>query len=645
MWVWALMGQCYGSAWLVAPAADLDKVKARPVLVVVALLVTAACGSGTIPGTAGGTTTTPEPRVDSVESQLRAIVGEDGEVTKDEALRAFAATIGPVPGYENQRPVEPAGDELVLGDMALRWVAARADELTDAERDAVLAVLEGGADLPPTRGRSRSATSVDRAQLQRWAEEFVRSQGAAFGRTLSTDVTVRIVNSIIGDGFAATDAVRGLLARDADGDLVVGDTCLIQVGPNMARRDAGAQRSMLAHEVFHCFQYDVFGDEVVHRAPEWWHEGAAAWVGLVFGGEHPMYAPWWDDYLRGRSGEWALAGSSYSAVGFWGSLSSSGVDVNGVLRAIFDRRATTAGAMQGVIESFLGDSGVVAQFGPSPARRSGWGRRWVPGGPGVAASRARREPHPVSVDGSQMVTAPSEGNSVSDIIFVQQGAVVVTMEGTGFGAYRWGDRSVDLNGDASGRWCGQDPCLCPDGSPVPGGPYERIPGGQLVVGLAGFGARQSALTFTVRSISELCSPTTTIPSGPGPTATLSGQGGGTYSEADGEAYCTAEQSGGAWVLSIGRAPGRYFSLAIASIPTGPGPIGGAGLGWGEGPTTAYGSDQNLRVTFNADLKSGTFAGTGLDPSVLPVGRFPIEGTFDCGNGGDPPGTAAPWRGR
>jgi hypothetical protein len=185
--------------------------------------------------------------------------------------------------------------------------------------------------------------------------------------------------------------------------------------------------------------------------------------------------------------------------------------------------------------------------------------------------------------------------------------------------------------------------VCPDGSPVPGGPYDRIPQGDLVVGLAAFGARLSSLTFTVTPIDDLCRPPVTVPPSDGPTATLDGPGGGTWTGADGLAYCTADQTGGTWVLQIGEVPGRNISIVTAAPPVAAGPVAGASVLWGT-ERNSYVSAGDLLVTFADDLRSGTFDGTGIDATVFPEVRSHIEGTFNCGDGGEPLGTAAPWTG-
>jgi hypothetical protein len=574
-----------------------------------------------------------------VDAQIDQIL-ETAATPKDGALAVFSAVVAPVPGYEDQPAVVPQDGEWLFGDRAIRLVLGQVDQLSEPELDAVRDALDDPAPPPPgQRGRSArpaAHATVDVARLQATAEEMVGVLGAAFGHRLQTGVTVRSVDTMIGDGFASTDPARGLLNRDADGDPVLGSTCLIQVGPRFARANDSTMRSAMAHEVFHCLQDEVFGDP--GSTPEWFHEGVAAWVGLTYGADVPFFANWWNTYLD--ADEWTLGASNYDALGMLATLNSAGVDIAGFVRSAFAGRDGSDAALNGLLDSMVPDA-AVAQLGPSPARRPDWGPRWVAGGVGLGGTDQRREPSPVLVDRSATVSPADTGNLVRSVGFVQQGAVVITVEGTAYGAWRWGDLAEDLTGPVAGRYCGTEPCLCPDGSPVPGGPYARIPDGELTMGVASLGTRTSSVVFTVTPIEELCEPEPTAPEGL--YATLDGLGGSTWTAADGPAYCTAEQTGGAWVLSIGSSSGKSFNIATRRPPTEPGPQPDVNVFWSSG-TTPYMNAPGLVLSFDEGLRSGTFSGEALDP-MDPAGRnTPISGSFDCADGGDPPAGSAPWTG-
>lgn len=620
---------------------------ARPVLILLsATLVLSSCGSGTRddarplgPAVSDEADADPTGPLDA-QAQIDRIL-ETAATPKDGALAVFSAVVAPVPGYEDQEPVVPLDGEWLFGDGAIRLVLAQRDQLSEPELDAVRDAL-GDPVGPATGQRGRSVrpaalATADVARLQSTAEEMVGVLGAAFGHRLATSVTVRSVDAMIGDGRASTDTTRRLLNYDGDDDLLLGATCLIQVGPRFAAADDSTLRSAMAHEVFHCFQDEVFGDSSL--TPGWFHEGVAAWVGLTYGADVPSFADWWNTYLT--TADWTLAGSRYDALGMLATLSSSGVDITGFVRSAFARRDPSEAALTALLDSMVPD-GAVAQLGASPARRPEWGRRWVADGVGLGGTDLRREPAPVLVDGSATVAPSGSGNVVRNVGFVQQGAVVITVDGTAYGAWRWGEVAEDLTGTVSGRYCATEPCVCPDGSPVPGGPYARMPDGELTMGVASLGARASSVTFTVTPIEDLCDPEPAVPEGLH--ATLDGLGGGIWSAADGEAYCTAERTGGTWILSIGSPAGRSFNIAIARPPVQPGPQPDANVFWSSG-STPYMNAPGLELSFDDGLRSGTFSGTALDPTEPGGLDTPISGSFDCADGGDPPPGSAPWTGR
>ncbi len=603
----------------------------------------AGCGGGPDPtAVAGDGASTEEDRPaeadqPDVDEQIDEILAS-ADNSKEGALAAFAAVMGPVPGYEDQPAVEPLEGEWVLGDRVIDLVLEHAEELSNKEREAVLDTIEGQDTAGGSHGRSAgtgAAPATDLARLQGWADEFTTTLGAAFGHRLSTGVTVRTIRARVGDAWATTALTRRLLNSDADGNLAIGSTCLIQIGPRLAGADDGTMRSTMAHEVFHCFQDDVFSDS--RSTPEWFHEGLAAWVGLTYGADVPFFGNWWRTYLQAP--DWSLESASYDAVGMFSTLQTSGVDVAAFVTSAFASADPGGPALLGQLTSLVSDD-ALGRLGPSPARLPSWGTRWVAAGPGIGGTDAAREPVPVTVGGSTTVSPAANGNVLRRLSF-DQGGVVVTVEGTAYGAWRWGESGEDLTGPLSRRYCGSEPCLCPDGTPVPGGPYAQIPGGELTVGLASLAQRASSLDFTVTPIEELCDqPPAQTPEDM--YATLSGPGGGTWTPADGDAYCTAEHVAGGWILSIGPPTGRSIQISSDHPPV-EGPQQGAHVTWSDGPGIFL-SDQGMVLKFDPGLGSGSFSGTAIDATVT-NGPYPaMSGTFACGDGGTPPTGAAPWTG-
>jgi hypothetical protein len=104
-------------------------------------------------------------------------------------------------------------------------------------------------------------------------------------------------------------------------------------------------------------------------------------------------------------------------------------------------------------------------------------------------------------------------------------------------------------------------------------------------------------------------------------ATTSGPGGGTFSGG------TCTTAGGNLYVTIGRAhQGSYFSIVVAA-PAAPGPVSGGLIQWGDSTNPIAIGATTSTITFDAGLRSGSFAGTAVIASRLQTA--PGGGTFAC----------------
>ena len=626
------------------PASVARVASVAAVLIAVAL-ISVACGGRTEDRTAQGTTETAPAELSSFDT-LAALRLEDGSVTKEDALAAFAATVGPLPGVTPLPLPKQVDDEWVSGDPAIGWVVEHEAELTEAQRAAVVDALDVPGDTTghgrarPARLDPTSAWETRAATAQTYFEERL-------GRRLGLRLVVRTVETaFVGrtTAFATTDGVFSGSSRDDDTGVSVDgpNVCLIQVAQGADGRSEQSKGGIIAHEVFHCFQLDAYRSQsALDATPDWVHEGLAAWAGEQPFNPSDNAANWFNTYFRGAgNGTWRLDRAGYDAIGWITSMQASGVDVWQGISSMF-RRPEADPASELTANGPV--AGSMTQLGGSSTRDAARGGRWMPIGFVPSSSTGARAPGR-AVAGPTALVEATAGNQVTEVE-PGAGAAVMRMTGSGYGVWAWGGvtHEIGQSTPAEGKWCFLDPCVCPgpEREPIPGGPYDAAPGGDpLVIGLAGMAHFASTVSFTTQTIDELCRPrtTTTAPPGDGVRATVTGFGAGTFGGTNGPTdYCTAELSGGMWLLNIGTPGDADFTIATDAIPTGPGPVNATVI-WRNSTYALF----RVPVTFDPGLRSGHFS--GLATGTVEYRQDAASGTFDCGDGGHPIGGAAPWRG-
>ena len=142
----------------------------------------------------------------------------------------------------------------------------------------------------------------------------------------------------------------------------------------------------VAHEVFHCFQYDVESFAMYQSAPAWVHEGQASWAGLEVAGDAPVMSdegnPSNLDHWRGwlQQPEKPLWARAYDAVGFYALLKDAGVAVWGALTPML----TSGGGAYGAAVGAAGDQ-VAKIWASSLFRDEGPSGAWKLNGKGMTS--------------------------------------------------------------------------------------------------------------------------------------------------------------------------------------------------------------------------------------------------------------------
>jgi hypothetical protein len=237
----------------------------------------------------------------------------------------------------------------------------------------VITAIGAGAFASPAMARPPSPYRV--ADLVR-ITHFAQEEGALLGVVLpgGSDHFISLVESPLRD-LSTSDGPAAAVTNCTDSNgqqhgRAVHCTITISSG---AHSDSGDIADVVAHEVFHVFQA-VMGKTIANGwrvGSAWLTEGSAAWVGSDLVSDDTVARAFWAAYLANPSTP--LFSRKYSAIGWFGHLASSGIDLWKRFPAIFattSNAAAYATATLGTTSAFFQDEASV--FFNQPA----WGASW-----------------------------------------------------------------------------------------------------------------------------------------------------------------------------------------------------------------------------------------------------------------------------
>jgi hypothetical protein len=214
----------------------------------------------------------PEPQT-AWERALRD-TDEQGFYSKDAALRLFATAFGPLPGVDAQEDLTGIEDRTI----AIRAIKRHLAELTGAQRKAIDAALAPSAKavrvrIGPVKGAAaglgvrtlglQSAATgrsgVQLAEVSPTFREMVENQAHIWRQQISANLG----HDIQGDIFIEfepqpkSEHTLGQAWNDWPGGEA--GNCQITMFPASTSASQAATFDTLAHEIFHCFQFDGYG--------------------------------------------------------------------------------------------------------------------------------------------------------------------------------------------------------------------------------------------------------------------------------------------------------------------------------------------------------------------------------------------------
>jgi hypothetical protein len=355
-------------------------------------------------------------------------------------------------------------DRSGINDRTPAILAVRAHEraLTPEQRSAVDAYLEPPPGSVTVRIPPTSVASIDRVTeaavqddltkaIEKVATDFRAQIAGKLGRDVLGDVTITYAGGADGEyGSADPDYAGGVYAG-----------CKINLTAKTTGNEPLVITNTLAHELFHCFQYDGYRTaEAAFSAPGWVIEGEAAWVGTDIGGVDASNSRHWMRYLTNPPKSLFLR--AYDAIGFFAHLAETGTDPWSVFRATWAAGGDSPLAFRQADadrDSFLDSwsSGLLRQ----PARGSSWDTT----SPDITDDAAT----PIAVSVGNGDTIPfAAAPYTNDLEAVTVSADVFILTGTG--NVRFSDGQMDQAQVERLAFCGnEDRCrpTCPDGSALP----------------------------------------------------------------------------------------------------------------------------------------------------------------------------------
>ncbi len=299
----------------------------RAVVALVVLVVVAGCTSVTPAPSSSASASTPPS--DTSYGRLFSQVQPDGSVSKDVALLAFSTAIAPLPDVPTAPGGPPSDFERADGTFAINWIMQYIDQLTPDQRAVVDAALQPSssahevAAARPVADVSGGLGPLIADDPAKPYDDAIASAESIIASRLHRDLSQHIwfdfgeappnTNPNVGDtlafaytyGLAGPNLVCGVRATSA------------MTGASQTRINV-----VMAHEVFHCFQFEVMPGHGRSKGLDWIVEGQAEWAGEDVGGPSGDGAAWWKKYLATPTV--ALFQRSYDAVGFYEHLAETG---------------------------------------------------------------------------------------------------------------------------------------------------------------------------------------------------------------------------------------------------------------------------------------------------------------------------------
>jgi hypothetical protein len=449
---------------------------------------------------------TPEPT--TAWGKLMTQVRPNGSVSQSTALEAFALSYGSLPGV-----TVPSGQRTapISGDLAFDWVAPYLSKLPARQRRVIDHVM--GFAAPGKQAHAADygdpgfkASPALTAEANKWAAIY--ASPLYLGHLLKLqiiagDTSTRIANPHVqGDHgepvYAPADAtaINGAGQDDADGPF-----CRIRITPDGQTYNSADLDHVIAHEVFHCEEFDF--DPGLVGLGAWVTEGMAEWAAETVA-PSPGYLGVLNSYFSFPATP--LFQRAYDAEGFWGRIQQT-------TSANLWHEVATILAQHSAASQYNAAGGSSANFlsswGSSMFNASGFGNDWFDSEPQPSPYHAPVNP----IDGSgELLAAPYTTSQYT--INATAPLERITVSPPGDALLGKGVNRTNLTGVLFCSASSESACQCPPGDDGTV-PSSELLGFPVVLGISGDPHGGTTGSVTAIPLSTYCTPKLPPPSTPG----------------------------------------------------------------------------------------------------------------------------------
>ncbi len=449
--------------------------------------------------------------------RMRAQTG----LTKDFAVAQFVAHFGQLDNAQQYKYDNSMG---IFATHALEELMLFKDELEPALLAEIYQRI-----LPTVGTTSSTIEDINKLssshQLRHGHEDYLETLATIIsdmenliGRTLVNDVELIRINryaDIYDDGtsgpimFALSASTRNDLldsgqVKLGDYDLKSADNCWIGIndGVDSQAFDSRAENEIqmiLAHEVMHCFQFELGAS----HAPSWVKEGLATWAGEAYAGATIFNEAHWQGYEQSPYHLFKTS-NPYSAVGFYSHVSNALSDGLWSSMPTLMESSSRKSTDNLVLASELMGEDAYNTWPSKDINRIDWGEDWR-----IIGIGGRIPQRPALPLVEQSVSAEfGELKSLyinTDRTFNQPMILSVSSEGAGFMHWENGGNTMAF-GDTQ-HFCVKGDCVCQD-SEFPNG-FTAIEDanelGNLVIAMTGqLDKSDSKLRYDFNEVVALC---------------------------------------------------------------------------------------------------------------------------------------------
>jgi hypothetical protein len=417
------------------------------------------------------------------EGLLDRVAAHGGRPDVRTALQAFSLAVAPLRGV---RVPKGRVGTIPSGTIAIGWVLRDFHSLSRSQRAAVTAALRKTFGLTRSRSaRGRSALAASTVPDARFEQEKDKVIDFFAQRTgVRLNVKIELVRAEPTKATAIADTV----AIDTDEKFHTGKPvkrCLINLKPH-----AAINENTIAHEVFHCLQYQIVGSSAAFDTlGDWLTEGGATFAACSYSEDDEVSRKNYADYVT--TPERSLTSRDYDAMGFFAHTQQSGVDALRTMPAVL---TAPAGAQYAAAASDRDDE-ILNTWASSVYRVRSRPADWDIAAPCLPTGAEAAQPTPIKLADGDNEKLEAKTLAAHPYELEGSSAEIAHVQSAGGHVRVWG-RGVDDQPVTDTHYCiALAGCSCPAGQHYDGPPLKDLPPGPTpAIALSG---GQGGVTATI----------------------------------------------------------------------------------------------------------------------------------------------------